>query len=153
VRPSTFNRAIRAVTLLLITLLLMMTWGIGGISKLFAGAVPEWFSKQFGGTFLASFPGLTASFYSIALLETAAAVAALVSLLRAEFVRGGRPTFLYVTVLLSLLLFVQLSLGKQIIGDFAGSHDLFMYFVGSLVALHTVRSFDLSATGTPGARG
>jgi hypothetical protein len=147
--PKT-DRFIRITTYLLIPLLLLMTWGIGGTSKLFAGGVPEWFSQQFGKTFLASFPGLTASFYSIAILETLAALIALTSLVRGEFLRASRPTFLYAAIAASLLLFVQLSVGKQITFDFAGSHDLFMYFAGSLVMLLVVRTLD-SSIHTPRA--
>lgn len=143
------DRPVRAVALLFITLLLLMTWGLGGLSKLFAGGVPDWFTQQFSKTFLASFPGLPASFYSIAILETLAALLALASLLTGEFLRAARPIALYAAIGLSLLLFVQLSLGKQITADFAGSHDLFMYFVGTLVMLMVVRSLDGAAGAGP----
>lgn len=138
------DRLLRTATYLLITLLLIMTWGMGGVFKLLAGGVPEWFSTQFSKTFLATFPGLTISFYSIAVLETVAAVVALGSLLRGEFLKPVRPTLLYGALGLSMLLFVQLSLGKQLVADFAGSHDLFMYFAGTLVMLLAVRSLDAS---------
>lgn len=143
----THDRVLRLATYLLITLLVLMTWGMGGVSKLFAGGVPEWFSAQFSKTILATFPGLKASFYSIALLEMVAALIAFGSLLRGEFLKPARPTLLYAALAMSLLLFVQLSVGKQLVADFAGSHDLFMYFAGTLVMLLAVRSLDASPVG------
>lgn len=140
----TKDRTLCSTTLALIALLLAMTWGFPGIGKFLSGGVPGWFSEQFGRTFLASFPGLAASYYSIAILETLAAMAALISLLRAEFIRVERPAFLYLAITLSLLLFVQLNLGKQLLMDFAGVHDLYMYFAATLVMLAVVRWMDPS---------
>lgn len=144
------DRMVRSIVLGLIGLLLVLTWGFGGVAKLMAGGVPEWFSKSFGASLLATFPGLTVSFYSIAVLETLAAVIALGSLLRGEWARDARPTLLYAAVCLSLGLFVQLSFGKQLLGDFAGTHDLYMYFAGTLIMLGVVRSLDSAAL--PAAR-
>jgi hypothetical protein len=140
------DRTLRSVVYLLIAALLAMTWGFSGVAKLLAGGVPEWFSKSFGSTVLASFPGLPVSFMSIAILETLAAVIALASILRGEFFRSVRPGLLYTSVVLSLALFVQLSFGKQLVMDFAGSHDLFMYFAGSLIILMVVRALDSDTT-------
>lgn len=146
--PLTLNdRLVQSAVRLLIALLLAMTWGFAGLSKLLAGGVPGWFREQFQGTFLATVPGLPASFYSIALLEALAALLALGSLLRGEAVRPTRPTLLIASVLMSLLLFVQLSLGKQLVGDFAGLHDLYMYFAGTLVMLLAVAPHTLPQNG------
>lgn len=138
------DRTIRATTFPLIALLLAMVWGFPGVGKFLSGGVPGWFSDQFGKTFLASFPGLFASYYSIATLETLAAIAAIASLLRAEFIRVACPVFLYLAITLSLLLFVQLNLGKQVVMDFAGIHDLYMYFAATLVMMGVVRWMDPS---------
>lgn len=143
------DRLVRTAVFLLSALLLTLTWGVAAAGKLLSGGVPEWFSGQFSKTFLASFPGLAASFYSIALLEAAAALAAFGSLLRGEFLRARSPALLYAAILLSLLLFVQLNFGKQLLADFDGTHDLFMYFAGTLVVLVVVRSLDPArAVGT-----
>lgn len=139
--PST-HRLIRAAILALTAALLAMLWGFPGAGKLFGSGVPPWFTEQFGKTFLATFPGMTLSFYSIAILEGLAALVALASLLRGEFLRSSSPVILYLAIILSMLLFLQLSLGKQLVTDFAGIHDLFMYFVGSVVLLLAVRAFD-----------
>lgn len=136
------NRLLRAAVLGLIATLIAMLWGFPGAGKLLGGGVPPWFTEQFGKTFLATFPGMTLSFYSIAILEVLAAVVALASLLRGEFLRDRSPTFLYLAITLSLVLFVQLSLGKQLVTDFAGIHDLFMYFAGTLALLLAVRAVD-----------
>ncbi len=58
--------------------------------------------------------------------------------------RRRSPSLLYAALLLSLLTFVQLNFGKQLLADFDGVHDLFMYFAGTLVMLAVVRSFDTS---------
>lgn len=138
------DRFMRVAIFSLCALLLAITWGIAAAGKLFSGGVPGWFTEQFGKTFLASFPGLAASFYSIALLEAVAALAALGSLLSGEFLRARSPVLLYAAVFLSLLLFVQLNFGKQLLADFDGTHDLFMYFAGTLVMFAAVRSVDPS---------
>jgi hypothetical protein len=142
--PPATERLTRAAVYALSALLLAITWGVAAAGKLLSGGVPDWFTEQFGKTFLSSFPGLTASFYSIALLEALAGFAALASLLGGEFLRARAPAFLYAALLLSLLLFVQLNFGKQLLADFDGTHDLFMYFAGALVIFAAVRSLDPS---------
>ncbi|MDX2147657.1 MAG: hypothetical protein SFZ23_09060 [Planctomycetota bacterium] len=142
------NQLHRVGVFALSAILLAMTWGFAGVAKLTSGGVPSWFSEQFGKTILASFPGLTASYYSIALLETLAALAALGSILRGEFVRNVAPLFLHASILLSLALFVQLSFGKQLLSDYDGTHDLYMYFAGTLVMLIVVRSLDATRAQT-----
>lgn len=139
------DRFLKTVVYCLTPTLLVFCWGLPGVAKITSGGVPPWFSEQFEKTFLASFPGLTASFYSIAVLEVLAALAALASLLRGEFIRTVHPNFLLAAVSLSLLLFVQLFFGKQLLSDFDGTRDLFMYFAGTLVMLHAVRSFQDSS--------
>lgn len=143
------DRFVRSVVFISVTLLLLITWGFGGVSKLLAGGVPEWFTKTFSETFLAGFPGLTASFYSIALLETLAGVLAFGSLVRGECIRAVRPALLYAALCLSLLLFVQLNFGNQLISNNSATHDLYMYFAGTLVMLGTVRLLDTTATSRP----
>ena len=145
------DRIVKACVYALIAILLAISWGFPGVGKLAGGGVPDWFVEQFGKTFLASVPGLTASFYSIAVLEAIASVAAIGSLLRGEFLRPVRPHFLFAAIVLSLLLFVQLSLGKQLVADFAGTHDLFMYFAAGLAMLFAVRTLDKPHAPSPAA--
>lgn len=147
--PIINDRALKALVYAPTAFLLTITWAFPGVGKLASGGVPDWFSEQFGKTFLASFPGLTASYYSIALLESLAGLVALASLLRGEFLRPVRPTFLLAAIFLSLLLFVQLNFGKQLLADYDGTHDLFMYFAAALVMLLAVRSLE-NRQPTPG---
>lgn len=141
--------SVRAAIYAIVPAKLGMLWGFPGVAKLSAGGVPGWFAEQFGGTFLASLPGLAASFYSIGILETLAALAAVGSLLRGEFLRDGRPSLLLTSIVLSLVLFVQLNFGKQLLADYDGTHDLFMYFAGMLVILSVVRSLETRQSVTP----
>lgn len=55
----------RSAALLAIQLLFSMVWGFGGIGKVLSGK-PDWFADKFGKTLLATFPGLTASFWLLA---------------------------------------------------------------------------------------
>lgn len=139
------DRVVRTVAYSAIALLLLFTWGFGAVSKLSTGGtVPEWFTQTFEKTFLKSFPGMWASFHSIAALEAIAALLALGSLVTGEAFRDRKPALLIGCLLLSLLLFVQLSFGKQLLQDFTGSHELYMYFAGSLVMLLAVRYMESS---------
>ena len=56
----------RGGALLAINLLFLMVWGFAGIDKLRSG-VPPWFDGKFGKTILATFPGLTALFWLLAI--------------------------------------------------------------------------------------
>jgi hypothetical protein len=137
---------VRAVVLSAMTLLLIFTWGFGAVGKLSAaGKVPEWFTQTFEKTFLNTFPGMWASFYSIAALEAIATLLALGSLVTGEAFRDRKPVLLITCVLLSLVLFAQLNFGKQLLQDFSGAQELFMYFAGTLVMLLVVRHLDTSS--------
>ena len=117
---------------LAITLLYVILWGLPGIGKLLAGGVPAWFSSTFSPTFLSTFPGLTISFYSIAILETVAAALALTSLLKGEWFKRKSLFFLQASLILSLFIFVQLLFGKALVREFDAIASLFSYFVGTL---------------------
>jgi hypothetical protein len=136
------HRLLRAAVLGLVAVMLAMLWGFPGVGKLLAGGVPNWFTEQFGKTILAKAPGLTLSFYSIGAMECLTALVASASLFRGEFLRQRSPLMLYLAILLTLVLFVQLSIGKQLVTDYSGIHDLFMYFAGTVVLLLALRSLD-----------
>lgn len=140
-RPFT---ALAATALVQVTLI--YTWGLTGFGKLFGGGVPEWFGKSFGETFLAKFPGLTISFYSIALLEALAAVVAGVALFTGEALPRKAKPFTRLAIILSMALFAQLGFGKRLIADHDGAHDLFVYLGISLVMLLAVEYFDMLRT-------
>lgn len=130
----------RAAALLAITLLIGVTWGMAGVPKLLSGGVPPWFEGTFGQTVLASFPGLWASFYSIAVFETLLALGAIGALLRGEFLPGRTPSWLAATLAGSLFVFLQLGFGKRLVADHDDAAKLFVYFAGTLVMLWYVTS-------------
>lgn len=128
----------RAAALLAVNLLFLVVWGCAGWSKLQSGK-PDWFDKTFGGTFLARFPGLDATFWLLAIGEAVGFLLALAALARGEFLRSGRPAPLLSWMLAwSLFLFVQLSLGQWLTNEFNSAAQLFAYFAGTLVAFQFV---------------
>lgn len=133
---------VRSSVFVLIGILLAFTWGLPGFAKLFGSGVPNWFNEQFGKTFLATFPGMTVSFYSIAVLECIAAVLAAASLLRGEFLPGRSATILKITLLLSMAIFVQLGFGRRLIESHDDAHSLFMYATATLVLLMATLRLD-----------
>jgi hypothetical protein len=123
-------------------LLLAVTWVIPAWSKLSAGQVPPGFAERFQNTFLASFPGMTVSYYSIAILEAVAGLLALASLASGEFLgRKGAP-ILKAAALLSTLIFIQLGFGLRLAGDNPGAASLFQYTVGGFVLLLVLDRLD-----------
>ena len=58
----------RSGPLLAINLLFLILWGFAGIGK-FLNGMPEWFPDKFGPTILGKFPGVTASFWMLAMAE------------------------------------------------------------------------------------
>jgi len=136
---STLAMLRRAGTLLAINLLYLMVWGFAGISKLTDG-IPPWFEGKFGKTLLAAFPGLTATFWILALAEVFAFGLAIVALARMEFRGKGTATVLSATLVWSLFVFLMLGFGQWLTAEFNGGFQQFMYFAGTLVALHVVNS-------------
>jgi len=148
---SMLSSLVRPGALLAINLLMLMVWGFTGPGKLRDG-VPSWFDGKFGKTFLATFPGLTASFWLLALAETLAFVLALVALVRGEFLGRRPPTWLAVMLMWSLFVFVQLGFGQWLTGEFSGTAQLFAYFAGTLVALHYVGGSANTIGGASGTK-
>jgi hypothetical protein len=125
---------VRGAALLAINLLFLMVWGFTGIGKLVSG-VPSWFGDKFGQTILASFPGLTATFWLLTAAEVLAFSLALAALARLEFL-GRRPqTCLMLMLVWSLFVFVQLGFGQWLTSEFNGTFQLFAYFGVTLIAL------------------
>jgi len=127
----------RPGALLAINLLFLMVWGFSAFDKL-AHGLPKYFGDKFGHTFLATFPGLSASFWLLALAELLGFGLAAVALLHGEFL-GRRPP-LWLTTMLgwSLFVFLQLGFGQWLTADYNGTAQLFMYFGVTLVALQFV---------------
>jgi len=124
----------RAAALFAINLLFLMVWGFSGLGKLRSG-VPSWFADKFGSTVLATFPGLTASFWLLALAEALGFALALVALVRGEFLERRPPVVLTWMLVWSLFVFVQLGFGQWLTAEFNGTAQLFAYFGVTLIAL------------------
>src|SRR5688572_3257776 len=103
---ATLPRLARIGSLLAINLLFLMVWGFTGLGKILSG-VPSWFPDKFGPTFLARFPGLTATFWILAASEMLGFALAIVALFRGEFLAGRSPTWLALMLSWSLFVFIQ----------------------------------------------
>ena len=134
---TTFTSLPRRGALLAINLLFLMVWGFAGVGKILSG-VPSWFGDKFGSTILASFPGLTASFWLLASAELLAFALALLALLRGEFIGRRPPTWLTAMLVWSLFVFIQLGFGQWLTAEYNGTFQLFAYFGVTLVALQFV---------------
>jgi hypothetical protein len=134
-------RSIKNLKLLPLYCVYLPIFGMAAMSKwreLPHGA-PEWFQKQFEGTFLNFFPGaLTANFYLIALLETLVTLAFVTSLLRREFLPGRSKSVLTLSFFGAEVVFAMLGFGLRIAGDFHGAAELFAYFTLTLVVSRTI---------------
>jgi len=117
-----------------------IVWGFAGAGKLIEG-MPSWFGDKFGKTFLATFPGLTATFWLLALSELLAFALAVLGLLRAEFLERKSPLCLSAMLIWSLFVFVQLGFGQWLTKEFNGAFQQFMYFSGTLVVLEFLVRF------------
>lgn len=131
------QRVVRAGSLLAVTLLFGVLWGIAGADKIKSG-IPSWFGAKFGKTFLATFPGLSATFWLLTVGEVLGFLLAVGSLLRMEFLGNRSPDWLLLMLVWSLFLFVQLGLGQWLTSEYNGAFMIFTYFCGTLVALRQV---------------
>ena len=129
----------RSASYLAINLVYLMIWGFAGIGKVVSG-VPQYFHDKFAKTWLASFPGIAASFWLITASELAAFGLALAALMRREFWVNRTPSFLVGTLVWSLFVFLQLGFGLWLTGDFSGGYNLFVYFALTVGILHFVET-------------
>ncbi len=128
---------LRSGALLAINLLFLNIWGFAGISKVRDG-IPPWFGDKFGKTFFASFPGLSATFWLLALSELLALALAVLALLSAEFLERRPLKLLPGALVWSLFVFLQLGFGQWLTNDFNGAFQHFVYFGVTVVALQFV---------------
>lgn len=127
-----------ALKLLAISFLYLATFGLAALEKFRGGGVPEWFEKQFAATFLPKLPGgLTAAYFTIAILEGVIALLVLTSLVRLEFFETA-PLFLTWALHLALFAFAMLGFGLRLAGDYIGTANLFFYFGATLVAIQAL---------------
>ncbi len=117
--------------------LFLVTFGLASLGKWQAGGVPDHFINQFGETWLASLPlGLALPFYTIAITETLAFVFFILSVFRVEWLNSSDKMYLRLGLILSLFIFVILSYGLRLVGEFGGTANTFFYFGVTLFALY-----------------
>lgn len=110
------------------------------IQKIQSGA-PEWFLKQFNGTFIEKLPGgAKAGFWMITFLETSVAILLCLALLNREWHLGEPMVWLPIAISLSAFTFAVLGFGLRISNDFQGASNLFSYFGVSLIVLLILNS-------------
>lgn len=122
----------RSGPLLAINLMYLIIWGFAGIGKLVSG-MPAYFPDKFGPTFMAKFPGLTATFWTLAMAEVIGFGLAVVALARLEFLK--EPLWLARMLTWSLFVFIMLAFGQWLTNEFNGTFQQFCYFSGTLLAL------------------
>jgi hypothetical protein len=116
----------------------LQTFVLAAGEKWLGGGVPEWFAKQFGPSVMGKFPGLAASYFGIAALETTVAVLFLASAAKLEFLPGRAKPLLKLAITAAAFTFGALAFGQRLTHEYAGAADLFFYFGAALVALLTV---------------
>ncbi|MBC7691528.1 MAG: hypothetical protein H7222_07140 [Methylotenera sp.] len=124
---------------LLFKLLLAFTFLHASVEKFAGGGVPDWFSKQFATTIIASLPGgVGGGFYGIAALEAVSGISlvlAIVFSLRSS--RQKADFWAAVGFLLSEVTFFALGAGLRISHQYSEAASLFQYFTATLI-LHVL---------------
>lgn len=122
------------------------TFLLSSWSKFTGGGVPEFFVKEFEKTFLATFPGLTVAYYSIATLEGLVVVLLLISLFSADW-RPDKATkdWLKVAIATAAFVFGVLGFGLNLTDSYSQAAELFAYFGATLVAWLVVSADESAA--------
>jgi hypothetical protein len=129
----------KALEVLAVQVFYAMTFALAAQEK-WAGPLPEWFTGQFGATWMARAPGgLTAAYFGIALAETLAAFAFIASIVRLEPLRADRPV-LRAALILAVFLFAGLAYGQRLTAKYDSAAFLFGYFAGTLLILRAVEA-------------
>jgi hypothetical protein len=128
-------------------------WGQSIVDKWETNGVASWFKDVppigFKGTFLDSFPGLTVSWYLIALLETICFAAIIASVLLFEWLpRRHRPMF-GLAIGISAVTFAVLAFGQLLQGNTSGSFQLFLYFGVALLTPFLIDWLDRAVNKRP----
>ena len=123
-----------SLTVVAIDAIYLVTFVLAARLKWSAG-VPDWFVRQFAGTWLAHLPGgIATSYYAIAVLETTAALGFVVSVSLGEFLRRDRPVFTAALVW-SQFVFAVLVYGSRLTERYDVAFTDFGYFLATFVIL------------------
>lgn len=115
--------------------------GIGKLQGLFAGAgAPEFLQQLFGDTFIATFPGVNAAWWIIAIVECLVAVLAIISIIRLEFMPERRKSWLILALSVSLVTFAMLAFGQNLVDDHEAVASLYTYFGATVIMILMVRT-------------
>lgn len=115
-------------------------WYYSAKEKLFDqnGTMPAPLAKQFHGSFIASFPGVNTSWLLLGLLEAAAFVLIVASLVSGEFLAGRRKPILLSGLSLSIATFAVMTFAQDMIAGFDSVAQLFAYMTGTVVVMFLV---------------
>lgn len=134
-----------AIYLLFITLFLQ-----SGVSKL--GPVPQWFRDTYGGTWLATIPGLPIAWFTLAALEILVVVIMVISLIRMEFLPNRGKDFMKLALMVAAVAFAVLGFGQHLVGEHTGGAELFFYFGATMATLLVVdKDHDAAMVGAGAA--
>ncbi len=133
-----------------IYLIFGLTMGISSLEKF--DPVPDWFSEQFAGTFIESFPGLPFTWLMAGVFEALVAIFMIISIVRLEFQPGQPRTFMRVGLAIAAFDFMALAIGQRITFQFDGAGSLFFYFgatMATLVLIHRDEAAESESVSTP----
>lgn len=115
-------------------------WYYSAKEKLFDqnGHMPAGLAKEFHGSFVASVPGLNASWVMLGLLEAVACALFVVSIVTGEFLPDRRKPILLTGLCFSVFTFAVMTFANNMVGDFATVAELFAYFTGTMLVIGLV---------------
>ncbi len=122
-----------------IYLLFITVFAKGGYEKL-TNDVPQFFLDGWADTWAADFPGLDLSWRLAGVLEAAAAVILVISIVFLEWLPGRSKLWAKLGISTALVFFMMLAWGQQLIGATEGVANLWLYFGTALVALAVIRN-------------
>jgi hypothetical protein len=104
-----------------------------------SGTMPEGLAKGYAGSFVASFPGLNATWLILGLLEAVTFLGFIGSIVTGEFLPARRKPILLGALSMSLLTMAVLIFGQSMIGENEGVASLFGYFAAIVVTILLVQ--------------
>lgn len=123
-----------------VKILFLVTFTEASLSKLLSFDVPPWFLDSFSKTFLVKIPGLIPfSFYAIALTELAIAGLFASSVIKQFLGKKTCDSLTSAGLILAQFLFIALSFGQRLTGNYTASAQLFFYSLFSLLALYVLQ--------------
>lgn len=124
-------RGLKSLQWLPILLMIIYTMGFTGYQKIFNSnlVIPN-YEKMFEDTVFAQIPeGIPTLIYILGIFELAAAILALISLVKGEFLSTSSKTFLKWSLFVTVSTFFQLSIGLFTIVNIPGAVNLLLYAI------------------------